>query len=45
VSEPVGEWDVEVVSVVCECLVLQLIEDGYCSFEVPVVCQSVVRAM
>jgi hypothetical protein len=45
VSESVSEWDVEVVLVLCECLVLQLIENGCCSFEVISVCEHVVGAV
>jgi hypothetical protein len=45
VCESFSEWDVEVVLVLCKCLVLQLVEYGCCSFEVLVACKNVVRAM
>jgi hypothetical protein len=38
VLELLGEWDVEIVLVLGKCLVLQVIENGCCSFKVLVAC-------
>jgi hypothetical protein len=45
VGKSFSEWNVEVVSVLGECLVLQLIENGCCSFKFVVACEGVVRTV
>jgi hypothetical protein len=45
VFESFVEQDVEVLSVLGDCLILQLIEYGCCCFKVMVACECVVRAM
>jgi hypothetical protein len=42
VVESFGEWDVEVVSVLGECLVLHLVEFDCCSFKFLMACEGVV---
>jgi hypothetical protein len=45
VGESFGEWDVEVVPVLGECLVLHLVEFDCCGFKFLVVCEGVVRTV